>query len=78
MVGGAPGAPKILPFAMGTRNKTFLDRPQKKGRTEAQAMPETSLAIEKFPKFLVLHSEEEEKPLAKLSSFLVAKVPHQL
>lgn len=58
---------------MGQRNKTFLDRPLKRGRTEAQVTRETSLELEKFPKFLVLHSEEE-KPLAKLSPFLVAKV----
>ncbi|CAN7942653.1 unnamed protein product [Ixodes hexagonus] len=56
---------------MGSKTKTFLDRPLKRGRTEVH-ITQSIESTEKFPRFLVMHSESE-KPLAKLSPFLVSK-----
>ncbi|CAN7937950.1 unnamed protein product [Ixodes hexagonus] len=56
---------------MGSKQKSFLDRPPKRGRTEVHVMKSVEMT-EKFPRFLVLHSESD-KPLAKLSPFLVSK-----
>ncbi|CAN7938570.1 unnamed protein product [Ixodes hexagonus] len=56
---------------MGSKAKTFLDRPPKRGRTEVHILQSIE-STEKFPRFLVMHSESE-KPLAKLSPFLVSK-----
>lgn len=48
------------------------DRPPKRGRTEANQLKPVS-QVETFAKYLVIHSEEENAPLAKKSVFLVAK-----
>uniref|UniRef100_A0A6B0V6C2 Putative tick transposon n=1 Tax=Ixodes ricinus TaxID=34613 RepID=A0A6B0V6C2_IXORI len=57
---------------MGSKQKN-TDRALKRVRTEAKDHPAQRIEFIKFPKFLVLHSEDE-KPLAKLSPFLVSKV----
>ncbi|CAN7982568.1 unnamed protein product [Ixodes hexagonus] len=57
---------------MGTKQKSFLDRPLKRGRTEAISN-KTSGPPSRFPKFLVVHSEGD-KQLSQMSPFLVAKV----
>ncbi|CAN7977796.1 unnamed protein product [Ixodes persulcatus] len=57
---------------MGPQNKTFLDRAPKRVRTEARTLDVPEVVTPQYPKFLVLHSETE-KPLSKLSPFLVAK-----
>lgn len=61
------GEGSTLPCPMGTQ-KTSRDQPLKRGRTLAIAVGQTSRESDKFPKFLVLHSESQ-KPLSKLPPF---------
>lgn len=49
------------------------DRPLKRGRTEVKLNDKSSPVQNTFSRFLVMHSEQDEKPLAKLSPFLIAK-----
>lgn len=48
------------------------DRPSKRGRTEVTQLKPVSQG-ETFTKYLVIHSEDENAPLAKKSVFLIAK-----
>ncbi|KAM7292150.1 hypothetical protein ISCGN_025396 [Ixodes scapularis] len=73
VVGGALQTPNASPFIMGSKQNQKPDRALKRARTEVLYHPAKSPELFKFPKFLVLHSEAE-KPLAKLSPFLVSKV----
>ncbi|CAN7978595.1 unnamed protein product [Ixodes persulcatus] len=58
---------------MGSKLNKNSDRALKRARTEGKLMKNHTTAPETFPKFLVMHSDNEDKPLAKLSPFLVAK-----
>lgn len=62
------------PIHMGSKTKSFLDRPLKRGRTEETSKKASpTMPVITFPKFLVMHSESDDQPLSKLSPFLVAK-----
>ncbi|CAN7949656.1 unnamed protein product [Ixodes pacificus] len=58
---------------MGSKLNKNSDRALKRARTEDKLLKNRTTAPETFPKFLVMHSDNEDKPLAKLSPFLVAK-----
>lgn len=56
-----------------TKAKSFLDWLMKRGRTEDATKTNVTLPAITFRKFLVMHSENEDQPLAKRAPFLVAK-----
>ncbi|CAN8028558.1 unnamed protein product [Ixodes persulcatus] len=56
---------------MGTKQKTFLDRPPKRVYTEVHAI-NTTKSAEKFPRFLVMHCKSE-KPLQNCHHSLFPK-----
>ncbi|SCV65963.1 hypothetical protein ANAPC5_01289 [Anaplasma phagocytophilum] len=58
---------------MNFKQNIFFDRPPKRGHADALLIETASYISSKFPKFLVMHSEGD-KPLGKLSTFLVSKV----
>ncbi|CAN7977254.1 unnamed protein product [Ixodes persulcatus] len=59
---------------MGSKTKSFLDRPLKRGRTEETSKKASpTMPVITFRKFLVMRSENDDQPLSKLSPFLVAK-----
>lgn len=60
---------------MGSKHNKTSDRSLKRVRTEALSnFLSTNDSSDHFTKYFVLHSEENCKPLSKLSPFIVAKV----
>lgn len=74
-MGGAPQIPNFLsPFMARSQTKT-----PGSGRASKRQRPELSVIAkdpedETFPRFLFIHSENQDQPLAKLSPFVVAKI----
>lgn len=59
---------------MDSKRNKKNDRPLKRSRNERQHFSLDFTTDSWFPKFLILHSEDQTKPLAKVSPFTVARV----